>query len=451
MFHYEARDNFNAKALKIVSLIEEEKTKRTTTKGRVGSFAHKKIEDWSDKIDVSEDIFSSTIDRTTSETISLERNKNGVTKRLSSKNFIELKTFVDSIHKLRFINSKVEKEFILNTSFNWVLNTSDNGFSVDFCSFLETSIKKEIDNFVVKYEILYLNIHRPFQIGDVSIEFITQDFFEPLMDEENDIELLKSELLGKVYASVIINGCSLDTARRIAYDKCCFAVDVIKFYSETVHFPRIRLDFDLDTRVNFHISSMSISHEVNDNSAIKFQASSSGVERYTLSNKMIDTVEKQLWFLKVLDNNSNNEIKLLIKKSISSYAHALSNKNIYKRIVELCSIWESLLLKDNNSNIKESLTNYGAKILEPDIKRRSQLKKVISSLYDIRSKYIHHVKESKIDYNDLTEFQRRTILLFEIYERISSYHDTKVEFLEDIDNYIDKSFNPAVYLNSKKY
>lgn len=456
MFHYKARENFNTKALEIVSLIEEAQVKQPALKERVGSFAQKNIEDWSGKIDKAEEIIISTIDRTTNEKTCLERSKKGKVKSLSGENFNKLISLVNMIHKLESTNTKVEKEFVLETSFSWILDTSDNGYSIDYCTFLETCVKKEIDDFVVKYEILYLDINRSFQLGDVSIEYITKDFFETLIKKKSkerktdDIESLRNNLLGKVYASTIIEGCSLETARRIAYEKCCFAVDVIKFYSETVHFPQIRLDFDLDTRVNFHISSMSISHEVNDKSALKLQASSSGVERYTLNDEMIDAIQEQQWFFKVLDNNSNNEIKLLLKKSISSYAHALSNKNIHKRIVELCSIWESLLLKGNTSNIKESLINYGSKILEPNIERRNQLKKIISSIYDIRSKYIHHAKESEIDYTDLTEFQRRTVLLFEIYERISSCHKTKIEFLEDIDNFIDKSFNPWIYLDSKQ-
>lgn len=452
MFHYQARENFNQRALEIVSLIKEKQEEIQAQKEPIGSFAHKDIEDYTDKIDTSKDIISSDFDRVNKEKLSFETTKNGVTKSLSGEDFNKLKLLVESIHKLESINSVVEKEFILNISFKWILDISDNGYSNEYCSFLESNIKEEIDDFVVKYEILYLDIHRPFLIGDVSIEYLTEDFFQPLSNKKGkveDVESFKKRFLGKVHVSATIKGCSLETARKIAYEKCCFAVDIIKFHSETVYHPQIRLDFDLDTRVNFHINSMSISHKVNDRSSLLLEASSGGIEHYTLNNKMIDFIEKKNWFLKILDNKENNEVKLLLKKSISSYAHALSNKNIHKRIVELCSIWESLLLKSSTSNIKESLMNYGSKILEPDINRRNTLKNVISNFYDIRSKYIHHVKESDIDFDGLAEFQRRTILLFEIYEKVSDIYNTKIKFLEDIDSYIDKSFNPITYLNSK--
>ena len=121
-------------------------------------------------------------------------------------------------------------------------------------------------------------------------------------------------------------------------------------------------------------------------------------------------------FINRIFSQSRTELEEILIATIKTFSRALSCTNDYDRVVDLCSILDTLILVDDNVEIKQSLKRYVPIIISNTPNIRKTIRDDIDVMYKIRSQYIHHrktgikiTKRKKHEYNYivfklLTEF-----------------------------------------------
>ena len=105
----------------------------------------------------------------------------------------------------------------------------------------------------------------------------------------------------------------------------------------------------------------------------------------------------------ILLNHKHTELDKIIMRSIRQFSITLSTKNQYERIVKLCSILDAAILKDNEAGIKESLKKYIPILVSEDLTMRETVNQTLELMYSVRSDYIHHGKEAKVEFQEIID------------------------------------------------
>ena len=201
------------------------------------------------------------------------------------------------------------------------------------------------------------------------------------------------------------------------------------FYEEYGKFDNVNLENEIIIFDNEKVNGISIekfrvpSHQrVNNDKLILFKRT--GIDYF------------HHFLLTIDEKNELTELELLIRNSIQHFAFSITIRNLNRRIVELFTLIESLILQDSNSPILESLTKYLSKILTKDINERKEIIKLIKEMYIIRSSYVHHALNKDFDTMKLGKFQVMIHMLIVKLIILSKSHQTKKTILNEIDEAI---------------
>jgi hypothetical protein len=435
--------HIDEKSIELVELLDKVELPSRIKQEPTGSMGEKIPLDWSDKIGDSNSKVYSALDYKNRK-IDIWYEMDGHKIGYDLEKYKIYSKFVESLHKKRF-HSFVTNDFLESNIFNWVLETHLNGkAATNLSEYIVQIIEGSIVTRTYSFPILYLEIPTFLKVGPVSIRYFTKDNFdesEAIYARENDGKknsgFLRKQFQGVVLASVEETAQS-DRGAELAFEKCSLAVDLLKIYSKTFSRPDIILDFDIDSRA-----------KTQTNNYIFSQVTGS-MEDLTVSlhkrfeTNRIDTMDlqrmhdMQFGFITqfAFSNEEQSELSGMIINAIKNFANALSNRDLNKRIAELCSIYESLLVPDKQAHILESLKKYGPKIVTTDLERRKELKKLITDFYDIRCALIHHGQHEEFDMLQLSRFQYTLLYLILNLIQKSKTHKKKIEVLTEIDEAI---------------
>ncbi|MEB4761448.1 MULTISPECIES: HEPN domain-containing protein [Chryseobacterium] len=127
---------------------------------------------------------------------------------------------------------------------------------------------------------------------------------------------------------------------------------------------------------------------------------------------------------------------LTIINSIQLFARAIYQNNLNKRVIELFTQLESVILSDSNEPILNCLTKYISKLVTKNIEERKFIILLLKEMYGIRSSYVHHAKQREINIQSLGKFQYYIHNLITILIELSTSHTTKDTILKEIDDAI---------------
>ena len=313
---------------------------------------------------------------------------------LNKENHILFLKFINTIYKEKSINSLISKKSLEGLTFNYIIDTHVKGSaSPSFSSYLIDAIMTSIKEFEILCSIQHLEISTPFEIGNVKFKRISNEVFEAVeVTNPEQINLIRKTYGHKYYATYVVTA-ELEKAKEIAFKQCCLAIDILKICSETVDFPNYKISFDLDPRTTESFYGEMISFQTKDMTSM-ITHNSILPKHYTLNAEMWERMKKRHFkiyndFLSSLNENKT-ELEKLILKSIEKFARALSVTNLNQRIADIFTIFESLLLIDQNSPIIDNVTKYSSKIVFKTIEQRKEIIALIKKMYGIRSKYMHH-------------------------------------------------------------
>lgn len=445
MIHSEAEKYLNRKAYDLITLIEEVKEEELLKELPKGSLGSKIPVDWTPKMDITTPMKVSGFVR--DKRITLHEVFQGKRIGFSEKTYPAYVKFLKSVYGNESISSKVSFKFLHDVSFIWLLSTYKNKQAEsEYCSFLFSKIIGAVRNLKLSFEVLHLEIEKPFKIGNVLFEFLTSDFFDQqqaIMQQNNlgsDISPLREQMQGKVFATCEIRGVEQKKAQELALTECYLAMDVLKLFSPTVTNPDWVVNFDISNRVNVHSQNEYFVQDIDHPRGLNLNFSR-GATDYRFTEEYIDHISKLVENFSILiTRNERNELQQLVINSITRFSEAMTVKSIHKRIVDLFTIWESLLLKDSGTPIMSLVSMYASKLLRSTIEERKEFISFIKKMYEVRSAMIHHAKTKAVKLEDVANFQMETCNLMNVILRLSGNFASKTALLDEIDNHMHGAF-----------
>ncbi|MBK6625013.1 MAG: hypothetical protein IPO46_09525 [Chitinophagaceae bacterium] len=434
-------------AFNILALIEETEEKSKVARPDTGSSNQKIPFDLTDKLVNSPIIISQTDFESV---ISKKQCFNGKCIGLNIENYKRLVKLNDTIHKEKSINQVISKEFIEDKIFDWLISTFKNKKAdKSFANFLMDELENSLKAIKYHFPTLYLDINKPFEIGKVSFNFFTKEYFNYLEEHykkkdpekyRDDFSEFRKKYQGMVYVAYSVKAES-SRGEEIAFEKCSLAVDVLKMCSETTDFPNVELGFDIDRRVNINPQNeVFVCNAENELDDLKLNLSRPKHHHKIDDKEWERIISRQAPdfhnFLLQIETCELSELQQLIINSIKRYGNAISNKNLHQRIVELFTILESLLLLDQNSPIIDSVCKYCSKLVFKKVEDRKYLIALLKSMYEVRSSLIHHGKEKKIELTHLRQLQYSVVMLLSTLITKTDQHKTKQSVLNEIEEAI---------------
>ena len=450
MLHPEAEAHFNKEAFELIQLVKELPPEPYTPQNIKGSQKEKIAEDWSDKI-VPGPSLTQTVDH---QGIPSSMFEEDAAKRIGfeKRDYEALDKFLKKIYKQKEIGSKVSYDFLVSIAFKWFIETyKSKQASSSFTSFIFNEVAEACKNYKYSFEILYLDIDKPFSIGNVLFEYLTEEYFDNYLSNkftnkppeklEEFNKHIRTKYQGRTYATYLVKGCERGKAEEIALRECSLAIDVLKLFSPTVFQPDYHVDFDIDRRVMANDAFETIVRTEDDDYEFSLDFAP-GFVMYHFTEEQIDQIFiRGKNFIHLISIENKNELQKLLILSINRFSLSISNKDLHKRVIDLFTIWESLLLPDTSASIMDSVTMYGSKLLRRTIEERKEFTKFLKRMYEIRSAMVHHAKRKDIDIADLHRLQMDTVGLIEVLTVKSLInHQTKKSVLDEIDNAIHQAY-----------
>jgi hypothetical protein len=446
MLHPEFINHLNQEVYSLIKLIKkctpELESKRKSE--YLGSIKEKPFSDWTDKF-VSGPVIEKEI-TITGEITSIKKRFDNKCYEIDRNTCQKITKMAESIYKQKNIQSKVGKDFIEERIIHWIMKTFENKKADnEFSNFLIDEIENLIENLKIRFKIINLEIEYPFYIGNIELHYLTKDFFSKLNDNKLEKDKLNGDkYIGQVFASCIIKA-EAEKAQTIAYKNCGLAIDILKIFSLTLHFPNYKLIFDIDKRISFNPEFHEIilqNLNIENDFRLSFLSSRDGQTPYIIDKAKLTRME-QLGlneFSNFIKQDLGTKLYGLIIDSIEHFANALSTRDLHKRISELFSILESLLLKDNKSPIQDSISIYLSKLVSNNIEERKKIIDIVKELYNVRSKMIHHFIKDDFKEESLQILQVYVLILLKKMIKLASKHETKESIINEIDAEILKAY-----------
>jgi hypothetical protein len=444
------KNHIDKKSIELIGLLDKLSFKKE--KGDInnsGSLYNKKVQDLSGKIDLSKPMVMST---TSYNGKNLDKWSviNNLKIGFQEENYVLFEKFLKSIYKDNFIKDLITLDFLETKVFDWLIKTNSSGQATNNLSnYIELSIQESNIKQTYCFPVLNLDIKSEVIIGKTKLKYFTKENFDSLSEsylkknnnsEENPYERMRDKYQGMVVISIIEKG-HPKRAEEKALQKCLLAIDVLKICSDTLELPDLDLSFDIDIRAKEQKNSQCIVHKSNSVEDIIINVKNLP-NHHHIDNRYLKRIRDRnsIILTKFISNDEpKNELTNLIQMGITNFAEALSNKDLNKRVVEIFSIYEMLLLPNESSSILESLTKYGPKIVFHKPEDRIHLKKLISDFYGIRSAMIHHGKRKKIDLNGMKQLQIALLQLITNLILKTESHIKKETILTEIDEAINRA------------
>lgn len=434
--HSKALDNFNKRAYELLSLMVEKPTPiNEEAEPLKGSRGEKPAWDITDKMVDSPAMWYRTKNGSR---VDIFQSYKGIDTGIEESNYPNYIKLVEGLWKSKEISEKITKDFIYDHLFKWLIKTyKAKRAECDFLQYLQDKATEASSDYNYAFKVLNLSIEKRFKIGKVEFDYIDEAFFDKMSERiPGEIEAMKERMLGEVYATYAIKDVHKEKGIEIALAECYKAMNVLKLFCRTVFVPDYHTTFDIDTRVGV---TGKFEYMIKDLKADEeFQMTMGGGDVHALEEETIEGIVNANrnfeWLILV---EEPNEYQRLLLNAIDKFAHAISNIDLNRRLVDLFTIWESLLLKNDTVYIQDSLIYYGHELAHPE-ENFKDFSSFILGLYAIRSALVHHATNKNINLEALRKFQLYTIQLLETMINCRTC-TSKILLLEAVDRKLGKS------------
>ena len=357
---------------------------------------------------------------------------------VSGKIWNEISKCINDLYRLKWIKNCIAFQTLLKTVLSWFFDVIErNQICVSFSQYVEDEIKSMQKKYILYFPIPYVIAKTSFKIANVSFDLISDNELDKIMLSSKDKDFYHN----KMFASISLSG-EKEHIVKLAYEQCSLAVDAIKICSRLSFDPSFSgVCLDLEKNIRLHELNRCIIKDASSQESISEELNV-GIHSWSIDKKFVKDLEEHqinLYseFINRLIDQEASELELVLISSIKTYSKSLSIQNKYEKIVLLCSIMDSLMLKDNEVSIKDTLRKYIPIIITNDTKRREQIKKHLNNMYEIRSQYIHHMCEKKLLVKDVYGLYGIVSTLLLVLINNSMRYKSMKEIIGMIDKKID--------------
>lgn len=254
--------------------------------------------------------------------------------------FKKIYALAESILKDTEINSCISEEFVVDSIFDWVIETKRHTQQNSLSAFLITTFQKNVQSYNIYIPILYLESDREFIIGRVHFLYLTEQYIAKLaekVDENKRVDFFEGM---KIYTGQLMANCPVTTEKNkgieLAKEQVTLSVDVLRVLSPTVEYPNFKIYFDADYR-NIH----QLKSEILIQSPHKPQEllinHTRGSEPFVINPQAWHILTKQglslIHQFVTRTAGRRTELESLIHNAIRNFAKAIATHDLHERIV----------------------------------------------------------------------------------------------------------------------
>ena len=442
--------HINLKSIELIELVEsfDAKTTSTRTTNNDSSISNKIATDLSNKVVLDKPYYESSCDMITGEKLSITEVFAGRNYGFNEQNFVLVKNLVELFLKEKTIENLISSEFLLRKILEWIFRVYNKNQITEYLTdFILTESREAIKPHDVCFPVEMLEITGRYEIGKASLLFMAKDYIDALERayianeakiDDSYFKFFRDSYQGGVFIVTSVQA-EYEKAIEIAFEECSLSIDILKICSITTNVPEYKLPFDIDKRVKGKRQSEFL---VQDNEKPYYFILSKR------ANANIYILDKNKWELAnylgigdlhsfvVSRNNNQCELSVLVVNSIKRFANAMSETDLNQRIVEIYTIFESLLIKDETVSILDNLTKYCSKLVTKDLNERKEVINLLKDMYKVRSSLIHHGIKKSFAIENLRKLQLTLLALLQVLILKLDKHKTKFSILNEIDDAI---------------
>ena len=274
-----------------------------------------------------------------------------------------------------------------------------------------------------------------FQVADVSFVKKSDLSKESFFFNEGKLQF------GENHIFAVVTVCGNESyAKKIAYDKCCFATDIFKICSDLYHnnfFNPKKWQFDIDNDFVTQGKSYFFFKVLDypETSHANFHA-----DRYNtyIDSKILESVAK--WNIndfeslyQVVYSTDAKSIHKVVKRACHIYSQSFSINNLYERVVLLCTVLDTLATNERTGKVPQLQKYVPVLVLKCD-RLSERLRLFIEHIYDIRSTYIHNAEEKDVTDREVDKLEKMVYrVILQMVRNSTQYKSTK-EICLAIDN-----------------
>lgn len=248
-----------------------------------------------------------------------------------------------------------------------------------------------------------------FQVADVSFLKKSDLSEESFFFNEGNLQLKERQ----IFAVVIVCG-NESYAKDLAYDKCCFAIDIFKICSDLYHnnfFNPKKWQFDINNDFITQGKSYFFYKELDSSNPETIHANYHA-NRYNtcIDSKVLESVTK--WNINdfeslyhIFYSADGGKIHQVLKRACHIYSQSFSINHLYERVVMLCTVLDTLATNEREGKVPQLKKYLPALVLKRE-RLTERLKDFIEQIYDIRSAYIHNAEESGITEREVDKLEK---------------------------------------------
>ncbi|MBO7267207.1 MAG: hypothetical protein J6V12_05530 [Bacteroidaceae bacterium] len=370
--------------------------------------------------------------------ISVTHEKAGVKYIIEKEAWKSVEECINDFYKLQSIKNKISKDSLRILILSWLFDVREKEqITVDFSRHIEEGLEKLVKEYVVYFPIPYLSSINTYKFSnDISLGRLSNKQLE-----NSPVSIRGEYTENTTFIYTNLSGEKELVAER-AYERCSLAIDIIKICYLTFYFDQPKVCLDIADNIPYSpIYRCFIQETSSDTLHINI-----GVNAHLLKlDNVIRNIEEHCIndykiFIDRIFNQTKTELEEILIAAIKAFSNALSHTNDYDRVVDLCSILDSLILVDENIGIKQSLKRYVPLIISdiPDI--RKIIRNNIEKMYEIRSQYIHH-RKTEIKISKRKKHEYNNIVFNLLTEFVIMANSEKYKTARDVIKKIDVKLN----------
>ncbi|PTQ81936.1 HEPN domain-containing protein [Nitrosomonas ureae] len=442
--HPSARENFNIKANAFMQLIKKSpKINRNTVTAN-------------SEIHIAANITEKDIIGDLKESISDYRGNvvgrifylNNERYALEGDDYQELLKLAESIQRISVFREKLSQGFIEEKIFFWLEQRFKiHGEYKNFTDFLCDEATDIVKPITVRVPIASTAVQEPFQFCNAIIKNYSKDMIDKMAPNPKNFKnkdhikyaeqhLLKFRKEYQGYAIVELQlECEPDYAKDFSLNETKRITDLLGIYSGAQIIPDIKCVSKAKGTENLETYNLVIDF---------------GEDNSSISSGLLDVGSSQVWRISKEDIKRFNTCGLSLISEIATktnptefestvlnmafiYSKAAFTSDPLEKLVYMLSALESTLLKSVNEPIQQNIAERLAFFISKELTERKAIVKNFRSVYEFRSKYLHH-GHSSTELGELAMFFKNVWVFYVSLVKNSGRFDKKIEFLDAIDD-----------------
>jgi hypothetical protein len=226
---------------------------------------------------------------------------------------------------------------------------------------------------------------------------------------------------------------------------------LLRICSNTLDDPQSKLVFELESKSSIQFDELLEEIFDGDKRELSISSSTKSIP-FTLNNEELEKIEGR-GIRKYEDFIANvsfppTNLQNLLLRALEKFSDALG-KDYWERITDLISILDSLLVFDYTVPIVNSVSKYASKLLTTDPEKRKEIMRIIKTMYDVRSKFVHHAEDITFEQEELKHLQYYVHGILLLFMEKSKQHKTKKTILKEVEDAIEDAILNAYKPNSE--